>query len=254
MSEPTEVSNEAIPEEASRGTDTGGELRFKRSHFYVALLPIAFVTGLAAGFIFWGRDAGASDAPPSVAVQPGNQPIAKAEVAPGEMRFEVETDDDPALGPEDAPIVIVEFSDFNCPFCRKFHDETFPALFEAFPDQIRFVYRDFPVVGGFEAAQASECADEQGAFWDYHNLLFTGGGEPGRTTYLQYASDLELDTGAFETCLDEERIASEVETDARYAASLGITGTPTFFINGIPLVGAQPLQTFRDIIESELGS
>ncbi len=228
-------------------------VRFKRSYFYIALVPVAFVIGLAVGYLFWGQ-IDPTTSPPSqiAAVDEAADPAPQAQPAPEDFRFEVDLDDDPALGPADAPIVIVEFSDFNCPFCQRFHTDTFSGLIESYPDQIHFVYRDFPVVGGFEAALASECADAQDAYWDYHNLLFTGGGEPGKETYLSYAAELGLDEAAFEACLDSQEFSDEVETDARYAASLGITGTPTFFINGIPLVGAQPLQTFLDIIENEL--
>lgn len=170
------------------------------------------------------------------------------------MRLDVSVDDDPALGPDDAPITIIEFSDFACQFCRRFHQETFQLLMDAYPGQIRFVYRDFPVVGGFEAAQAAECADEQGFFWEYHDLLFTGTQGLSRSAYEQYAEDLGMDTDVFTTCLDEERYKSEVTNDANYASSLGISGTPTFFINGIPLVGAQPLGNFKQVIDGELDS
>jgi protein-disulfide isomerase len=166
--------------------------------------------------------------------------------------LEIEVDDDPALGPSDAPITIVEFSDFNCPYCQRFHIETFPALMESYPDQIHFVYRDFPVVGGLESALASECAHEQDSYWEYHNLLFSGTQTRGTEGFLAYAEELGLDADAFEACLTEGRYADEVEADAMYAAGLGITGTPTFFINGIPLVGAQPLEVFVEIIEAEL--
>jgi protein-disulfide isomerase len=230
--------------------ETGQEdyVKFRRSHLYALLLPLAFIVGLASGYVFWGRDSGtdvvvaqAGNANPSATQDPG-QPT----------RLDIELDDDPALGPEDAPIVIVEFSDFRCPYCRRFYEDTLQELLEAYPDQIRFVYRDFPVVGGTEAALASECADEQGVYWEYHDLLFSGGLELVTSAYLSYAEDLDLDMDEFNSCLDEERYADEVEADARYAASLGANGTPTFFINGIPLVGAQPLANFQQIIDAEL--
>ena len=251
MPEQTETTlDQSIEDDASTDEDV---VRFKRAYFYIALVPVAFVVGLAVGYLFWGRiDPDASQPTQVAAAAQAGDPDPQAQPAPEDLRFEVNLDDDPALGPADAPIVIVEFSDFNCPFCQRFHIDTFGGLIERYPDQIRFIYRDFPVVGGFEAALASECADAQDAYWEYHNLLFTGGGEPGKETYLSYAAELGLDEAAFEACFDSQEFADEVESDARYAASLGITGTPTFFINGIPLVGAQPLQTFLDIIESEL--
>jgi protein-disulfide isomerase len=169
-------------------------------------------------------------------------------------RFEVSVDDDPALGPANAPITIVEFSDYNCLHCKNFHTGTLQALMDTYPDQIRYVYRDFPISGSSRAAQASECADEQGAFWDYHDLLYTGRKELNRETLLGYAEELGLDADALTICLNEERYEHEVETDARYARSIGIKGVPTFFINGIPLFGDQPLENFIRVIEFELGN
>ena len=249
--------NDQTPNETVNDVETG-ELRFKRGSVYAALLPLAFVTGLAAGYIFWGRDqapppGGVAQAPLEAPVEAPGQVDLRA--AQGQVRLEVESDDDPALGPEDAPITIIEFSDYRCPYCQRFRIETLDALLQAYPDQIRFIYRDFPVVGGFEAAVASECADEQGEYWAYHDLLFSGELQEHTTaTYLAYAERLSLDLDAFESCLGEESMASEVEADAVYAAGLGVTGTPTFFINGIPLVGAQPLEIFTQIIDAELGS
>ncbi len=240
-----------IQDESQTEAKDAGTIKFTRRSFYSALLPISFVTGLAAGYLFWGRDT----------IPPANPatPVAVAEeITPGSSedptRFEISTDDDPSLGPEDAPITIVEFSDFRCPYCSIFHQETFDDLMAEYPGQIHFVYRDFPVVGGFEAALAAECADEQGAFWEFHNLLFSGEyPNLDRDAFAAYAEKLDLDVEGLLACVDEERYSDEVEADARYASGLGITGTPTFFINGIPMVGAQPLEAFIQIIEYELG-
>jgi protein-disulfide isomerase len=201
---------------------------------------------LAAGFLAWGRT------DPTVAAQ---GPVANANPAPvGETRMDVEIDDDPALGPEDAPITVVEFSDFNCPYCQKFHAETFQALLDAYPDQIRFIYRDFPITSqeSFRAAQAAECAGKQDAYWQFHDALFSGSAGLGMEAYQQYAEQLSLDVDDLVSCIEDEEFAAEVEADARYAAELGVTGTPTFFINGVPLVGAQPLSRFTQVIDNEL--
>ncbi|NIM96216.1 MAG: thioredoxin domain-containing protein [Anaerolineales bacterium] len=222
--------------------------RFKRRDVYIALLPLAFAVGLAAGYLIWGMDLFASAENPQ---GPPNTARESGEV----VRLEIPTDDDPSIGPENAPIVIVEFSDFNCGYCRRWHMETFDPLMAAYPGQIHFVYRDFPVTSAesFIAAQAAHCAAEQGAFWDFHDLLFTGGYPLGSEAYVAYAQQLGLDADELTSCIESGRYDEEVNNDARFASGIGATGTPTFFINGIPLVGAHPLETFKSIIDQELG-
>ena len=240
---PTSAPSDAPAAAVRNGADPQGDtLRFRRSHVYSALIPLAFVVGLATGFLFWGRAPTPAAAP---VVAAGTQ-------AP--TRLEVSVDDDPSLGPADAAITIVEFSDFNCPYCEKWHTETFQPLMAAYGDQIRFVYRDFPITSqeSMAAAQVANCAGEQEAYWQFHDSLLSGGLDLGRDAYTQYATRLGLDVEALLACLDSGKYQDEVEADARYAAGLGVSGTPTFFINGLPLVGAQPLSEFQTVIESEL--
>jgi protein-disulfide isomerase len=242
-------------------------VKFKRSHLYAALLPLAFVAGLAVGFLFWGRtpavastrQAGAApaadqaEAPGAARNEPDAQQAAQAQNVP---RYDVPIDDDPTLGPASAAITIIEFSDYECPYCRRWHAEVFPRLMETYSGQIRFVYRDFPLssihANAEPAAQAANCAGEQGAYWDYNARLFNARLGLNDKAYRQYASDLSLDTQAFEACLQEGRFASEVKADYDFAANLGVRSTPTFFINGIALVGAQPFEVFQEVIDKEL--
>jgi protein-disulfide isomerase len=258
MTEPGADAIEESKQETANGPDDSVEgaaartpdrdfIRFRRFPFYAALVPVAFVTGLAVGFLAWGRSVPTTNSLP--------ESLGAVPAAPTDgPRMEVSVDDDPALGPADAPITIVEFSDFNCPYCQRFQQQTFQPLMDAYPDQIRFVYRDFPITSqdSFYAAQAAECADEQGSYWEYHDALFTGAYGLGDEAYRQYAEELGLDADALVSCVDEGRYADEVQADAREAASLGVSGTPTFFINGVPLVGAQPLTRFAQVIDSEL--
>ena len=206
----------------------------------LAMVPLAALLGLAAGYLLWGRDEPAATA----AIEGGAAP----------RRYEVSSDDDPAVGPEDAPVTIVEFSDFNCPYCRRFHLETFPGLMGAYPEQIRFVYRDYPITSAesLVAAQAANCAGKQGAYWAFHDSLLRGELGLGAEAYQAYAVQLDLDPQALAACIAAGGEQAEVESDARAASALGVTGTPTFFINGIPLVGAQPLTEFRSVIDGEL--
>jgi protein-disulfide isomerase len=242
MTEPTDLSPPpAEPSRAPRGF-------FLDSTRWLALfVPLAFGVGLGLGYLLWGRGTGQPEPPPAQAGQPGEI-----------RRYDVPVDDDPSLGPQGAPITIIEFSDFNCPYCRKWHVETLPVLMAAYPDQIRYVYRDLPVVGGgavgAEAAQAADCAGDQGAYWEFHNLLFTGGYGLSRQAYLEYARSLDLDSEALGECVDTGYHESEVQSDLAFALQLGVSSTPTFFVNGIAIVGAQPAAVFQQLIDQELGS
>ena len=166
-------------------------------------------------------------------------------------------DDDPFLGPEDAPVTIIVFSDFSCGFCRRFHDETLPVLLQMYPNELRYVYRDFPIVGGGEvgyaAAQAANCAGEQGAYWEYNDALYSGAYSLNRDGYALISEQLGLDAAELLQCLDSERYIGEVLHDWEDGSILGVSATPTFFINGIPVIGAQALDVFVEIIDSELG-
>jgi protein-disulfide isomerase len=228
-------------------------ITFKRSHLYAVLLPMAFVLGLSVGYLFWGRT------PPQSAAQVAAQPQGAAAVtteAQTFKRYDVPVDDDPVLGSQDAQITLIEFSDFECPYCRQWHEQVFNRLKQEYPTQVRFVYRDFPLfslhTNAESAALAANCANEQGAFWDYHVRLFQATAGLGTAAYLQYARELNLDVDQFQSCLDTAKYEQEVQGDYSYAANLGIRSTPTFFINGIPLVGAQPYEVFKQVIDKEL--
>ncbi|MFP4524002.1 MAG: DsbA family protein [Candidatus Woesearchaeota archaeon] len=164
-------------------------------------------------------------------------------------------DDDPFMGAEDAPITIVEFSDFECPFCTRFWEETLPKIKEEFVDTglVKFVYRDLPLPqlnhrNAQKAAEAAECAHDQGAFWEYHDKLFANPDGLGTDSLKKHAADLGLDVQEFNECLDSGKHAEEVQADAEAARQQGITGTPGFVINGQTVTGAQPFDKFQQII------
>jgi protein-disulfide isomerase len=165
--------------------------------------------------------------------------------------------DDPFLGPEDAPVTMVVFSDFNCGFCRRFHNETLPLLLQMYPNELRYVYRDFPIVGGGQvgasAAQAAYCAGEQDAYWEYNEALYSGGYSLNQDGFARAAEDLGLDEAALLQCWDSERYVDEIIEDRTAGSSMGVSATPTFFINGILVVGAQELNVFTQIIDDQLG-
>jgi protein-disulfide isomerase len=169
-------------------------------------------------------------------------------------------DDDPFQGPADAPVVIVEFSDFQCGFCGRWYKETLPQILAAYPTQVKFVYRDFTIFGeeSVRAATAADCANEQGKFWEMHNRLFDRLENQENTplnddTFISYAGELGMDTTAFSQCLTSERYVNEVLADYSAAQQYGLQGTPGFVINGVVYtMGAQPFQVFDGIIQSEL--
>lgn len=205
-------------------------------------------------------NAATANTPPAVApnVQETATAATTATSAPDPRSF---VDDDPAFGPEDAPITIVEFSDFECPFCKKFRDETFERLISEYEGKIRFVYRDLPLTSlhprAQVAAEVGECAHEQGKFWLMHDLLFANqnvwkqAGNPF-DHFTQYAQELQMDVESFKDCLREGRFTAEVQADAQTAINYNITGTPAFLINGKLLSGAVPFEMFKEVLDREL--
>lgn len=163
-------------------------------------------------------------------------------------------DNDPFLGAEDAVVTIVEFSDFNCSFCGRFAQQTLPRIIETYGDQVKFVYRDMPILAASSApaAEASHCADEQGAFWAFHDYMFDNTQARDRDAYIAFAEDNNLDVQAFTDCIDEGRYSGEVTLDLFDGQELGVNGTPAFYINGRFVSGAQPFDVFAAIIDMEL--
>ncbi len=161
----------------------------------------------------------------------------------------------PSKGSADAPVTIVEFSDFQCSYCRKFWRETLPRLDDKYlqTGKARFVYRHLAILGppSVQAAVASECANDQGKFWPYHDRLFGTAGPLGFSAdrLKRTAEELRLDTGRFTTCLDGGQHRQKVERETLVGRALGITGTPGFLIKGGLLIGAQPYEVFERIIE-----
>lgn len=234
---------------------------FKRSHFYSIMVMFSFAVGILVGYMAWGRSTPAQPAAAAPAQAPTQAPAAQAaNPAPAEdpatIRYDIPTEGYPSLGPDNAEIVLVEFSDFECPFCKRWHDDVYEPLLAAYPGQIRFVYRNLPLTSihpeAKPAAVASLCANEQDAFWAYHDKLFSYELQLGRGTYIQYAVDLELEGESFEACLDSGNYDVFIQEDMDFALNMGVRSTPTFFINGLAVVGAQPIDVFKQVIDQEL--
>jgi protein-disulfide isomerase len=169
-------------------------------------------------------------------------------------RATVSVDDDPVRGGKDAAVTIVEFSDFQCPYCSR-AAATLRQVEEKYGDRVRVVFRDFPLPSHKDApkaAEAAQCAHEQGHFWQMHDLLFANQQQLQDAAFRRYATQLGLDEKAFGECLDSGRHAAEWRKDKTDGESYGIGGTPAFFINGRFLGGAKPFEAFVEVIDEEL--
>lgn len=229
---------------------------FKRNHFYALLTVLAFAAGVLLGYVVWGIDSSGQAQNSQTAAQVAG-PVVEAPVTdePQFTRYDVSAEGYPSIGPNDAPITVIEFSDYQCPYCRRWHQEVYEPLLAAYPGKIRFVYRNLPLTSihpdAFSAAEAAMCAGDQDAYWQYHEKLF-GGDALGSQVYTQYAQELSLNMDAFETCMKDGKYAAAIQADSDFAVNLGVRSTPTFFINGLAIVGSQPLSVFQQVIDKEL--
>jgi protein-disulfide isomerase len=162
----------------------------------------------------------------------------------------------PSRGPEDAPVTILEFSDFQCPYCNHVRPSLF-ALLDEYGEDVRLVYRHFPLsihpLAG-TAAEAAACADEQNRFWDYHDLVFDNQAELSEERFFEFAEATELDPDVFRACIEEGRTREQVLADYQAGLDAGVRGTPAFFVNGRPLSGADATSELRLMIDRELAS
>ncbi len=159
-----------------------------------------------------------------------------------------------AKGPANAPVTIVEYSDFQCPFCGR-ATPTIEAVTKKYGDKVRLIYKHFPLSfhpNAQPAAEASECAGEQGKFWQFHDKLFANQETLSADNYKLWAKELGLDLTKFNSCVDTRKYQQKVQTQFSQGSADGVSGTPTFYINGKQIVGAQPQQAFEQIIDAEL--
>lgn len=184
----------------------------------------------------------------------------------------ISADDDPIIGDPNAQITIIEFSDFQCPFCARFHIQTLPSILEEYVDQgkVKLVFRDFPIQNihpnALPASAAAECANEQGKFKEMHDRLFENQKEwSGQETvnaislFSQYASEMELEQEIFDSCLTSGKYIEEIRNDLNDGRAYGVSGTPGFFIGSeqggyVELKGAQPFESFKKIIDAQLNT
>ncbi len=284
MSEKNIISNETKKEKPKEITKKEEKITIKKSTYnnmlkgvIVTITIAAFFGGVAVG-TFDKSDSGlTSDELKEIlsAIEsraaPAPQPAQQTAQPNTPQIFKVSLDDDPVKGNPNAPVTVVEYSDFQCPFCSRFFQQTLPLIEENYIDtgKIKFVYKDLPLDSLHPNARAAhiaaECADEQGKFWEYHDVLFEKqpqwsslASSELQNKFTEFATDMGLQAASFESCMQSPNIADEVNKDVLEAVSYGATGTPTFFIgnekNGfVKVVGAQPYQTFQAVIDSQLG-
>lgn len=188
-----------------------------------------------------------------------------------EMPKNISADDDPIIGNPDAPITIIEFSDFECPFCARFHVQTLPLLMNEYINEgkVKLVFRDFPIQSihpnALPASVAAECANEQDKFKEMHDALFDNQAHWSNletvdaiALFMQYADAMELEQEQFDSCLTDGKYIDEIRNDLSDGREYGVAGTPGFFVGNdkigyVELKGAQPFESFKKIIDAQLG-
>lgn len=222
------------------------------------IVVMAVVLSFTLGFMV-GNGGKATVTGALVAAQ--QQPLVQQPGAPS--RVQVSADDDPAIGDAGAKVTIIEFSDFQCPFCGRFYEQTLPQIKDNYvkTGKARLVYRDFPLDSihpeAIPGALAAGCANEQGKFWEYHDKIFGNQQSMNGASYKAWAAELGLNTEQFSQCYDSKKYQSEVEKDFNDGTAAGVSGTPTFYI-GSPqkgyqeIVGAQPYSVIKQAIDQEL--
>jgi protein-disulfide isomerase len=196
----------------------------------------------------------------SIAYQPGDRPSLKAAALDtvNTQRATPGVDDDAVIGDVDAPVTMIVFGDYQCPFCKQQADNAEAGIRRDYVGngKVKMVFRDFPLEGihpsARPAAEAAQCAAAQGKFWQYHDALYAKQAELGSLDYTKLASDLGLKTAEFTSCLKDPATAAEVSKDLADGSAAGIAGTPGSFINGIYIEGAYPYSDFKKVIDGEL--
>lgn len=230
--------------------------------FFTGLfLGVALAATIGGGYAFStlvsGRGLGGSTA--VVAAQPTVQPTAQpsAPVAAGPVK-PVDDKVDHVRGPANAKVTLIEYSDFQCPFCDR-HEPTMTQVLQQYPNDVRLIYRHYPLTQlhpqAEKAAEASECAAKLGgndAFWKAHDYLFANQATLGTDLYKKMAGELKLDVAKFTTCLDSGEMSGRVAQDTASGNDAGVSGTPATFVNGQLVEGAVPFEQFKSAIDAAL--
>jgi len=254
------------------------KISVKKSTFNGLLIGIIILVGVTA---FFAGSYTSNLNSNQISVEDLDEAIAKLELKllqnqlPTKQAAEpvkISVDDDPIMGDSDAPITIVEFSDFQCPFCARFHTQTLPSILEEYIEQgkVKLVFRDFPIQSihpnALPASVAAECANDQNKFREMHDTLFEKQSEWNKlettealSLFSKYASEMQLDQGSFDSCLTSGKHIPEIQNDLNDGREYGVTGTPGFFVGNdqigfVELKGAQPFESFKKVIDAQLNS
>ena len=254
------------------------KISVKKSTFNGLLIGIIILVGITA---FFAGSYTSNLNSNQISVEDLDEAIAKLELKllqnqlPTKQAAEpvkISVDDDPIMGDSDAPITIVEFSDFQCPFCARFHTQTLPSILEEYIEQgkVKLVFRDFPIQSihpnALPASVAAECANDQNKFREMHDALFEKQSEWNKlettealSLFSKYASEMQLDQESFDSCLTSGKHIPEIQNDLNDGRDYGVTGTPGFFVGNdqigfVELKGAQPFESFKKVIDAQLNS
>jgi protein-disulfide isomerase len=200
--------------------------------------------------------------PTETPVPPTDTPTLQPDTTPQATREPlIPLDDDPVLGSPDAPVTMIEYSEYLCPYCRRFVLDTMPLIEEQYIDtgKVKLIFRDYPVhgQGAIAMGMVAECAADQEKFWEMHVMLYErveewSQSEDVLATILGYADELGLDGDVYTTCLEEGAVVERIREDYEIAVQEGVNATPTFFVNGTLIRGAVPFEDFQKVIEEEL--
>jgi len=224
---------------------------WKAATFLFAVLFI--VSLMTGGFTGNTTDTRSNNAPP----QEQQQVAAPTQDSPEPSKVMIEIGDDAVLGEANAPVTIIEFSDYECPFCGRHYSQTYEQIKKDYVDtgKVKIVFKDFPLSfheNAQKAAEAAECSGEQGKYYEMHDKLFENQDALSVSNLKAYAKELALNTNDFNQCLDSGEMASEVQEDFKQGQEAGVRGTPASFVNGKFISGAQPYSVFKAAIEAEL--
>lgn len=242
-------------------------LNFKEGNLNVylvfVLIIFAFLLGMLTNKVLYLENQ-VKNGTNANAVAANGQEALPTEPLPPQI-VDVENGHLPILGNKDAKVTIVEFSDLQCPFCKRYLDETHEQLKEKYIDtgKVKFAFRHYPLTSIHPNAQisaeASECANEQGKFWEYHDKVFAEQDTwspltltDATNSLVSYAGELGMNTDQFKSCVESEKFKDKVNEDLEAGNKVQVDGTPAFFVNGYRLVGAQPFSEFERVIEEEL--